>query len=174
MNPELFGSKREFTERYRDPTRLRRAVSHFLLRRLKSAPGILAELPLKIQQEHYAPLTSAQSAEYDLALAEYARDSRNGEASGRTGAVLALLTRLKQICNGVEVEADHGAEFSSGKLDILIPLLDEILELLSKKIKPLKLNLKSSFLLIYSHFLKLHHRKFIIKNLFLLPFHLKK
>ena len=128
LNPELFGSKREFTERYRDPTRLRRAVSHFLLRRLKSDPGILAELPPKIQQEHYAPLTSAQSAEYDLALAEYARDSRNGEASGRTGAVLALLTRLKQICNGVEVEADHGAEFSSGKLDILIPLLDEILE----------------------------------------------
>lgn len=130
LNPELFGTRREFTERYRDPSRLRRAVSHFLLRRLKSDPGILAELPPKIQQEHYAPLTSAQSAEYDLALAEYARDTRNGEASGRTGAVLALLTRLKQICNGVETEdrSDLTGHFSSGKLDVLIPLASDILE----------------------------------------------
>jgi SNF2 family DNA or RNA helicase len=130
LNPELFGTRREFTERYRDPSRLRRAVSHFLLRRLKSDPGILAELPPKIQQEHYAPLTSAQSAEYDLALAEYARDTRNGEASGRTGAVLALLTRLKQICNGVETEdrTDLTGHFSSGKLEVLIPLASDILE----------------------------------------------
>lgn len=130
LNPDLFGTRRDFTERYKDPTRLRRAVSHFLLRRLKSDPGILAELPPKIQQEHYAPLTPAQSAEYDLALAEYARDSRNGEASGRTGAVLALLTRLKQICNGVETDIPNnaGGNFSSGKLDILLPLVEEILE----------------------------------------------
>jgi SNF2 family DNA or RNA helicase len=135
LNPELFGSRKEFIERYRDPTRLRRAVSHFLLRRLKSDPTILAELPPKILQEHYAPLTSAQSAEYDLALAEYARDARNGKASGRTGAVLALLTRLKQICDGVETESStthadtHRSDnFCSGKINTLIPLAEEILE----------------------------------------------
>ena len=126
LNPNLFGSRREFTERYREPERLRKAVTHFLLRRQKSDPGILAELPPKILQEHYTPLTEAQTAAYDLALAEYTRDSRNGEASGRTGAVLALLTRLKQICNGVELDTDHA--FSSGKLDVLIPLLETILE----------------------------------------------
>ena len=135
LNPDLFGSRRDFTERYREPERLRRAVTHFLLRRLKSDPGILAELPPKILQEHYAPLTDSQSAAYDLALAEYARDTRNGEASGRTGAILALLTRLKQICNGVETESDTlpassspTQTFSSGKLNTLIPLLEEILE----------------------------------------------
>ena len=134
LNPNLFGSRREFTERYREPERLRRAVAHFLLRRLKSDPGILAELPPKILQEHYAPLTEAQTAAYDLALAEYTRDTRNGEASGKTGAVLALLTRLKQICNGVETEdaanstATVPNAFSSGKLDVLIPLLEEIFE----------------------------------------------
>lgn len=131
LNPNLFGSRREFTERYREPERLRRAVTHFLLRRLKSDPGILAELPPKIQQEHYAPLTASQTSAYDLALAEYARDARLGEASGKTGAILALLTRLKQICNGVETEDDdnlHPGTFSSGKLEVLIPLLDEILK----------------------------------------------
>ena len=134
LNPNLFGSRREFTERYREPERLRRAVAHFLLRRLKSDPGILAELPPKILQEHYAPLTEAQTAAYDLALAEYTRDTRNGEASGKTGAVLALLTRLKQICNGVETEEATSSTatvpnaFSSGKLDVLIPLLEDIFE----------------------------------------------
>lgn len=136
LNPELFGTRRDFTERYREPERLRRAVTHFLLRRLKSDPGILAELPPKILQEHYAPLTESQTAAYDLALAEYARDTRNGAASGRTGAVLALLTRLKQICNGVEVEPDtdsvrggvNAHTFSSGKFNVLVPLLEEILE----------------------------------------------
>ncbi len=129
LNPDLFGPRRTFAERYSDPARLRRAVSHFLLRRLKSDPGILSELPPKILQEHYAPLTPAQSAAYDLALAEYARDAHTLSSSERAGSVLALLTRLKQLCDhpALGTEEDPVAA-DSGKLLILLPLLEEIFE----------------------------------------------
>lgn len=168
LNPGLFGPRRAFASTYADPSKLRRAVSHFLLRRLKSDPGILAELPPKITQEHYAPLTEAQIAAYDLALADYARASQAFATSERAGAVLVLLTRLKQICDGliggterhggmVETVDDTGLspatsvvdiaprastspamppstpspnaspERSSGKLLVLLPLLEDIL-----------------------------------------------
>ncbi len=127
LNPDLFGPRRTFAERYSDPARLRKAVAHFLLRRLKSDPGILAELPPKIMQEHYAPLTPAQSAAYDLALAEYARDRHTLPVAERAGAVLALLTRLKQLCDhpALGTEDDPTAA-DSGKLLVLLPLLEEI------------------------------------------------
>ena len=119
LNPDLFGPRRDFAERYADPARLRRAVGHFLLRRLKTDPAILPDLPPRITQEHYAPLSDAQAAAYDLALAEHAH-----APEGRRGAVLALLTRLKLICDGAGEGLD-GAP--SGKLLTLLPLLDDIL-----------------------------------------------
>ena len=139
LNPGLFGPRKDFATTYADPVRLRRAVSHFLLRRLKRDPGILAELPPKIVQEHYAPLTDLQAAAYDLALAEYARDARNRPSGERAGAVLVLLTRLKQICDGLieppsladgqsheETQPERTVPVS-GKLLVLLPLLDDIL-----------------------------------------------
>ena len=137
LNPNLFGTRRDFCERYNDPDRLRRAVSHFILRRLKSDPAILSELPPKIQQEHYAPLTARQGAAYDLALATFARESRARVSGERTGAALALLTHLKEICDGITGPsasplAVPGADFppadASGKLLVLLPLLDSIFE----------------------------------------------
>ncbi len=121
LNPNLFGPRRAFATTYRDPERLRRAVSHFLLRRLKRDPGILAELPPKIDQEHYAPLTDEQAVAYDQALAE-AAPTMSGEP--RAGAILVLLTRLKQICDGLLGDEEA---VTSGKLLVLLPLLDEIL-----------------------------------------------
>ncbi|MEG1479598.1 MAG: SNF2-related protein [Kiritimatiellia bacterium] len=132
LNPGLFGVRRTFAQRYSDPRTLRRAVSHFLLRRLKTDPGILAELPPKILQEHYAPLTAEQSSAYDRALMTYERAAADGAANERAGLVLTLLMRLKQICDhpalaepmdGNPLDAE-----ASGKLLVLLPLLDEILE----------------------------------------------
>ena len=124
LNPGLFGPRREFAERYASPAKLRRAVAWFLLRRLKTDPAIRAELPPKIEQDHYAALTEAQAAAYDLALSEYARDACQRPEGGRTGAALVLLSRLRQICDGVE-EGEAG--FDSGKWLVLLPLLEEIL-----------------------------------------------
>ncbi len=122
LNPGLFGPRRDFAERYAEPERLRRAVSHFLLRRLKTDPAILADLPPRIAQEHYAPLTEAQAAAYDLALAHHAQALPHAQGP-RRGAVLALLTRLKLICDG-QGEGLDGAP--SGKFLTLLPLLEAI------------------------------------------------
>ncbi len=130
LNPDLFGTRRDFIERYAQPEKLRRAVSHFLLRRLKTDPTILSELPPKILQEHYAMLTPAQSAAYDLALANYTRDQHMLPPGERTGAVLALLTQLKQICDHPALvnNACEPTIADSGKLTVLLPLVHEILE----------------------------------------------
>ncbi|MDO4527606.1 MAG: SNF2-related protein, partial [bacterium] len=132
LNPELFGPRRDFAKRYADPDKLRRAVANFLLRRLKSDPAILPDLPPKIQQEHYAQLSEAQASAYDYALADYARDVRMLPPSERPGAALVLLMRLKEICDHpalIEGEGDdrHWLIEDSGKLLILLSLLDEIL-----------------------------------------------
>ncbi|MDO5462925.1 MAG: SNF2-related protein [bacterium] len=132
LNPELFGPRRDFAKRYADPDKLRRAVANFLLRRLKSDPAILPDLPPKIQQEHYAQLSEAQASAYDYALADYARDVRMLPPSERPGAALVLLMRLKEICDHpalTEGEGDdrHWLIEDSGKLLILLSLLDEIL-----------------------------------------------
>lgn len=128
LNPNLFGARKDFAVRYANPERLRKAAGHFLLRRLKSDPAILAELPPKIEQIHYAPLSELQSAAYDMALADYARTTHPESAGERAGAVLTLLTRLKQICIGLLPEADIASTFpSAGKAQVLWPLLEEIL-----------------------------------------------
>lgn len=132
LNPNLFGPKQDFAQRYADPDKLRRAVANFLLRRLKSDPAILPELPPKILQCHYAPLSEAQASAYDYMLGCYARDVRLLPASERPGAALVLLMRLKEICDHPALvdtndgSAPHWPIEDSGKLLLLLPLLEEI------------------------------------------------
>lgn len=133
LNPDLFGPRRDFSQRYADPEKLRRAVANFLLRRLKSDPSILPDLPPKIQQEHYAQLSEEQASAYDYALANYARDVRLLPPSERPGAALVLLMRLKEICDHPALVEGEGEDRewsieASGKLLLLLPLLDEIFE----------------------------------------------
>lgn len=131
LNPNLFGTRRDFAQRYADPEKLRRAVANFLLRRLKSDPSILPELPPKILQEHYAQLSEVQAVAYDYALASYAREVRLLPPEERPGAALVLLTRLKEICDhpalveSLHDENDWTIE-ASGKVLLLLPLLEEI------------------------------------------------
>ena len=128
LNPGLYGSRQAFRARYAAPRSLRRMVSHFLLRRLKSDPAVAGELPPKIRQDLFAPLTAVQAAAYDAALAEYAQDAGTLPAGERTGAMLALLTRLRQICDHPALPGSEAAlrVSDSGKLLVLLPLLEEI------------------------------------------------
>lgn len=125
LNPDRFGTRRDFLARYAQPERLRRATAHFLLRRLKRDPAVRADLPPKILQFHYAPLTPLQAAAYDAALADYAR-TREDERANRAGAILVLLTRLKEICDGLLPESEADFATVSGKAAILLPLLSDI------------------------------------------------
>jgi hypothetical protein len=117
-------------ERYHDPEvgdRLRRLVRPFVLRRLKSAPAIAADLPPKQEMSVVCTLTREQATLYQAAVEEVMTKVERSEGIARRGNVLALLTALKQICN-------HPAHYlresgplpgRSGKLARLTEMLEE-------------------------------------------------
>jgi hypothetical protein len=129
----LEGFRRRFAvpiERYRDEAaaeRLRRLVSPFLLRRLKSDPAIAADLPPKQEMPVVCTLTREQATLYQAAVEDAMARIEGTEGVKRRGIVLALLTALKQICN-------HPAHYlheagplpgRSGKLMRLTEMLEE-------------------------------------------------
>lgn len=79
--------------------RLARLVRPFLLRRKKSDPGIVPELPPKTETDHPVPLTREQAALYEAVVRESMLAIETAEGIARRGMVLKLLGSLKQICD---------------------------------------------------------------------------
>ncbi|MGN0852070.1 MAG: DEAD/DEAH box helicase [Kiritimatiellia bacterium] len=111
LNPGLLGARKDFEEIYLRPFRadartaaagkLRHVLEPFLLRRLKTDPGIAAELGGKREIREYCPLSPAQRAQYEMALEAFRADcAADSPAAARRGRTLALLTELKLICDG--------------------------------------------------------------------------
>ncbi|MDT9681441.1 DEAD/DEAH box helicase [Streptomyces sp. TRM76323] len=110
--------------------RLSRLVRPFLLRRRKTDPGIVPELPPKTESDHPVPLTREQASLYEAVVRETMAAVEGARGIARRGLVMKLLTSLKQICN-------HPAQYlkedtrrlagRSGKLALLDELLDTIL-----------------------------------------------
>ncbi|MET8243802.1 DEAD/DEAH box helicase [Streptomyces sp. NPDC005202] len=115
--------------------RLARLVRPFLLRRKKSDPGIVPELPPKTETDHPVPLTREQAALYEAVVRESMLAIETAEGMGRRGLVLKLLTSLKQICDhpALFLKEEHprggGDRLAarSGKLALLDELLDTLL-----------------------------------------------
>jgi SNF2 family DNA or RNA helicase len=114
--------------------RLARLVRPFLLRRKKSDPGIVPELPPKTETDHPVPLTREQAALYEAVVRESMYAIETAEGMARRGLVLKLLTSLKQICDhpALYLKEDAAAPTErlaarSGKLTLLDELLDTLL-----------------------------------------------
>ncbi|MGW3209723.1 SNF2-related protein [Streptomyces sp. NPDC001135] len=112
--------------------RLARLVRPFLLRRKKSDPGIVPELPPKTETDHPVPLTREQAALYEAVVRESMLAIETAEGIARRGLVLKLLGALKQICDHpalyLKEEAHVGRPAArSGKLALLDELLDTLL-----------------------------------------------
>ncbi|MFE0734234.1 DEAD/DEAH box helicase [Streptomyces sp. NPDC058855] len=116
--------------------RLARLVRPFLLRRRKSDPGIVPELPPKTESDHPVPLTREQASLYEAVVRETMTLIGEAEGMARRGLIMKLLTSLKQICNHpaqyLKEDAPRGAGTArlagrSGKLALLDELLDTIL-----------------------------------------------
>ena len=132
LNAGLLGSRADFVQDFEVPLRdggaaeclseLKKIIAPFLLRRLKSDPGIAAELGPKREIREYCVLSPRQRAAYEVALARYANAPREGQ--GGNGRALALLTELKLVCDGLESDGMiHG-----GKVDRLEELLESIFD----------------------------------------------
>ncbi|MFI5975386.1 SNF2-related protein [Streptomyces sp. NPDC051452] len=112
--------------------RLARLVRPFLLRRKKSDPGIVPELPPKTETDHPVPLTREQAALYEAVVRESMLAIETAQGIGRRGLVLKLLGALKQICDHPALylkEEAHPDRLAvrSGKLALLDELLDTLL-----------------------------------------------
>lgn len=111
LNPGLLGSDKEFQALVRDMgsdyTPLRRLVRPFLLRRLKSDPALLPELPPKTEQPAWCFLTPAQTKLYAAEVESLRAVVNEPDPATRLTLVLPILGHLKQICN-------HPAQYLGG------------------------------------------------------------
>ena len=117
LNPGLLGTHALFNKRFQRPIRtgvdtgaratLREITAPFILRRLKRDPGIIADLPERVENKVFCSLTPEQAALYAAELRRLDEGLEGAEGLARRGLVLATLTRLKQICN-------HPAHYEGG------------------------------------------------------------
>jgi SNF2 family DNA or RNA helicase len=109
LNPGYLGGAQSFRsrfavpiERYHDKHKgeqLRGLIRPFVLRRLKSDPTIIADLPAKLETREFAHLTGEQASLYESCVKRMLSDVDAAEGIQRRGLVLAALIKLKQICN---------------------------------------------------------------------------
>lgn len=109
--------------------RLGKLTAPFILRRLKR--DVLRELPPKIESVRLAPMEGEQKRLYlanaAQARRELAREAAAGEFEKNRVAVLAMLTRLRQICCDPSLCYEE-YQGESGKLDACMELLREAAE----------------------------------------------
>jgi SNF2 family DNA or RNA helicase len=139
LNPGVLASAHTFRarfsvpiERYQDEdaaARLRQATKPFLLRRVKSDPVVIADLPDKRHVRHLCGLTGEQSSLYRAVLDEMT--TRLGESHDKwnKGIVLSAMTKLKQVCVHPALLLGDGSPLPgrSGKLERLEEIVDSAL-----------------------------------------------
>ncbi|QLE50233.1 DEAD/DEAH box helicase [Nostoc sp. C057] len=139
LNPGYLGNKQFFQRRFAMPIekygdtaslgQLRSLVQPFILRRLKSDRDIIQDLPDKQEMTVFCGLTGEQAALYQQVVEQSLVEIESAEGLQRRGMILALLIKLKQICN-------HPAQYlkqatleqhNSAKLLRLEEMLEEVL-----------------------------------------------
>jgi SNF2 family DNA or RNA helicase len=139
LNPGLLGSSELFRTRYAIPVerygqtepaeRLRAITRPYLLRRLKTDPTIIDDLPEKIEIKQYCRLTTEQASLYQSIVDDMMEKIENTEGIERRGNVLAAMAKLKQVCNHpAQLLHDRSPVGTrSGKVIRLEEILEEIL-----------------------------------------------
>jgi len=140
LNPGLLASASDFrrrfavpVERYRDDEAaalLRRLTGPFVLRRLKTDRGIIADLPDKVDMKVYCNITREQATLYQAVLDDMlAKIEAASEEIERRGLVLATMMKLKQVLNHPLQLLRDGSrlEGRSGKLARLEEILEEVM-----------------------------------------------
>lgn len=139
LNPGMLGTPEMFRARFASPIEqhrddeaaglLRRITRPYILRRVKTDPLIIDDLPEKIEIKQHYRLTVEQASLYQSVVDEMMRRIEQSDGIERRGNVLAAMTKLKQICN-------HPAQLlhdrspigrRSGKVIRLEEILDEVL-----------------------------------------------
>ena len=116
--------------------KLKTITKPFVLRRLKTDDNIKDELPDKIVNDIYCSLSNKQVKLYNAILDGIFEDLDGKTGIERRSIILNMITGLKQACN-------HPAQFlgsdnpkinESGKMELLITILENILDMDEKVI----------------------------------------
>jgi len=108
-SPGYLGTQGDFRRRFavpierhrdrRQADRLRALVRPFILRRLKTDPTVISDLPPLVESRQMIPLTAEQARLYDAVMNDMLKRVDLAEGIRRRGLVLSALVKLKQICN---------------------------------------------------------------------------
>ncbi|MEG4507408.1 DEAD/DEAH box helicase [Microcoleus sp. F6_B4] len=144
LNPGYLGPRNFFQRRFAIPIEkygdreslqsLRSLVRPFILRRLKTDKEIIQDLPEKQEMTVFCGLATQQAALYQKIVEESITELESAEGIQRRGMILALLVKLKQLCNHpalVKAEAKPKEleikSQESGKLQRLVEMLEEVI-----------------------------------------------
>jgi len=126
LNPGLLGSASQFSAfakaiqsgNHEHYAPLRRLVSPYILRRMKTDKSIISDLPEKTEMKVFCGLSKPQAKLYQQSADALMQELKATEGIQRKGLVLTYLMRFKQICNhpdqvtgGVEYKTTHSAKF---------------------------------------------------------------
>jgi SNF2 family DNA or RNA helicase len=146
LNPGYLGQRLFFQRRFAIPIEkygdtdslkiLRSLVQPFILRRLKTDKDIIQDLPEKQENIVFCLLTTEQATLYQKIVDDSLAKIDDAEGIQRRGMILALLVKLKQLCNHpvlIEAKVKNSKKSDiiktqySGKLQRLTEMLDEVL-----------------------------------------------
>ncbi|MDR1560245.1 MAG: DEAD/DEAH box helicase [Clostridiales bacterium] len=137
LNKGLLGTDNEFKsfiKKLKDNpggySRLRDAVSPFILRRLKTDKSIISDLPDKVEVKAYTTLTKKQVVLYKTLIDEVKAALNSSDGIARKGVVLASIMKFKQICNHPDQylgQKEYQDKYS-GKFEKLAEICDTIRE----------------------------------------------
>ncbi len=137
LNPGLLGNKAEFgrfakklknnPEGY---SRLRKLISPYILRRLKTDKTVITDLPEKVEMKTYVHLSRKQVVLYQQMVRELTKIIAETEGIERKGLVLSSLMKFKQLCNHPDQYLGTGVykEKESGKFSRLREICETIYE----------------------------------------------
>ncbi len=137
LNPGLLGNAKEFSafskKLNKDRSgysRLRRLISPYILRRLKTDKSVISDLPDKVEMKTYAPLSKKQIVLYQELINKLKETIAETEGIQRKGMILASLMKFKQICNHPDQYLGTGGyeESDSGKFARLREICETIYE----------------------------------------------
>ncbi|MDR3131602.1 MAG: DEAD/DEAH box helicase [Rickettsiales bacterium] len=145
-NKYYLGTPKQFKTRFAAPIekardkacleRFMKITGPFMLRRIKSDKSIIQDLPDKIENNRYCPLTPEQTALYQEVVNATMDKIERSDGIERKGLILKLINALKQVCN-------HPSQFGkkkrasveqSGKMQMLEEILIGIGELAEKSL----------------------------------------
>lgn len=135
--PGLLGTVKQFRDFVRQMTKnqnsaavsaLRRLVRPYILRRMKTDPRIVPDLPDKTEVSVECGLSKKQAMLYEKVIADVEKQLKDAEGIQRKGLVLSMLMRLKQLCNHPDQYLGQGTfePADSGKFQSLRTVCEPI------------------------------------------------